>query len=108
MRGEPATVTFAQPTDSLLVTYRPNSGIAFQEVVPAGGTSATWTPSRAGVVALATPAGESQNVSVRFDRMPASGLTILTLAGIVLFGGAAFAMRSLLKEDEVPSLPLDT
>ena len=108
VRGEPVAVTFAEPTDSLLVTYRPNSGIAFEEVVPASGTSATWTPSRAGVVALATPAGASQNVSVRFDRMPASGLTILVLAGLVLFGGATFAMRALLSEDAPPDLPLDT
>ncbi|OZC02696.1 hypothetical protein [Rubricoccus marinus] len=108
VRGEPVTVTFAEPTDSLLVTYRPNSGIAYKEVVPASGTSATWTPNRAGVVALATPAGASQNVSVRFDRTPVSGILILTLAGIVLFGGAAFAMRALLSEDTPTNLPLDT
>ena len=108
VRGQPVAVTFAQPTDSLLVTYRPNSGIAFEEVVPASGATATWTPSRAGVVALATPGGASQNVSVRFDRTPLSGLIILILAGIVLFGGAAYAMRALLSEDASPDLPLDT
>ena len=108
VRGHSVTVTFSEPTDSLLVTYRPNSGIAFEEVVPASGTSATWTPSRPGVVALATPAGASQNVSVRFDRTPVSGLVILTLAGLVLFGGAGFAMRALLREDDVPDMPLDT
>ncbi len=108
VRGEPVTVTFAEPTDSLLVTYRPNSGIAYEEVVPASGSTATWTPTRAGVVALATPAGASQNVSVRFDETPLSGILILTLAGVVLFGGAAFAMRALLSDGEVPDVPLDT
>ncbi len=108
VRGEPVTVTFGEPTDSLLVTYRPNSGIAYEEVVLASGGTATWTPSRAGVVALATPAGASQNVSVRFDRTPMSGLIILILAGIVLFGGAGFAMRALLSDDTPTDLPLDT
>ena len=108
VQGQPVAVTFAEPTDSLVVTYRPNSGIAFEEVIPVSGTSTTWTPTRPGVVALATPAGASQNVSVRFSETPLSGLIILILAGVVLFGGATIAMRALLSEDDLPDLPLDT
>ena len=100
VRGEPVTVTLGAPADELLVTYRPNSGIAVEETVPVSGTRATWTPSRAGVVSLATPDGTSQNVSVRFDETPVSGLLILIVAGLVLFGGAAFAMRALLSGPE--------
>lgn len=101
VRNEPVEVRFDAPTDELLVTYRPNSGISVQEVVPVGGAaSVTWTPSRAGVVALATPDGGSTNVSVRFDRTPVSGLLILIVAGLILFGGAALAMRALLSGPE--------
>lgn len=100
VRGQPVTVTLDAPAEALLVTYRPNSGIAVEETVPVTGTTATWTPSRAGVVGLATPDGASRNVSVRFDRTPLSGLFILIGAGVVLFGGATFAMRALLSDDE--------
>ena len=99
--GREATLRFGAPVDTLFVTYRPNSGIAMEEAVPVGGAnSVTWTPSRAGVVSLATPDGASTNVSVRFDRTPASGVLILVLAGLILFGGAAFSMRALLSGPE--------
>ena len=71
-------------------------GLAIVAMIPVSGTVATWTPSRAGVVALATADGASRNVSVRFDETPISGLLILIVAGLVLFGGAALAMRALL------------
>ena len=100
VRGQPVRVTLDPASDTLLVTYRPNSGIAVNETVLASGGTVTWTPSRAGVVALATPAGASQNVSVRFDQTPVSGLLILIAAGLILFGGAAFAMRALLSGPE--------
>lgn len=96
VRNQPVTVTLDAPADELLVTYRPNSGISVSETVPVSGTAATWTPSRAGVVALATADGATRNVSVRFDETPISGLLILIVAGLVLFGGAALAMRALL------------
>ena len=100
VRGEPVTVTLAEPADELLVTYRPSSGIAVEETVPVSGGRATWTPNRAGVVLLATADGATRNVSVRFDRTPVSGLLILIVAGLVLFGGASFAMRALLSGPE--------
>jgi hypothetical protein len=99
VRGQPVEVVLDTPAEALLVTYRPNSGIAVEETVPVDGTRAVWTPSRAGVVALATPEGATRNVSVRFDETPVGGLLILIGAGLVLFGGATFAMRALLSDD---------
>lgn len=96
VRGQAVTVSLGAPSDSLVVTYRPNSGISVSETLPVTGSTAQWVPSRAGVVSLEAADGTSANVSVRFDRTPISGLLILILAGLILFGGAAFAMRALL------------
>lgn len=94
--GEPVTVTLPAPADTLLVTYRPNSSIARPVPIPTEGRqTVTWTPAEAGVVALSTPEGGGQNVSVRFDAPPVSGILVLLLAGAILFGGAVFAFVKL-------------
>lgn len=97
--GTPVTITLAEPADTLTVTYRPNSSIATQEVLLTNGQQTVeWVPQQAGVAAISTPAGGSQNVSVRFQDAPASGIFVLLLAGFILFGGVIFAFVKLFKD----------
>lgn len=107
--GRAVTVTLppdAVAADTLVVTYRPNSSIARRVLLPTGGAAAvTWTPDRAGVVALAVPGGVAQNVSVRFQRLPASGLFVLFSAALILFGGAVFSFRKLFEQDAPKTNP---
>lgn len=98
--GVPVTVTLPPGTDTLTVVYRPNSSIGSTEHVPVGGAAAyTWTPAQPGIVRLATEDGAGQNVSVRFQSPPASGIVVLVLAGCILFGGAIFATRALFQRE---------
>ncbi len=92
--GEPVTLSLPA-ADTLVITYRPGSNISEVERVPVAGAAYTWTPHEAGLVALATPDGPVQTVSVRFDRAPVWGLLILFVAGGILFGGAAWASANL-------------
>lgn len=95
--GEPATLTFDAPVDAVVLTYRPNSAIPVVDTVRIGGfTSIKWTPVEAGVVRVAVPGGPSQNLSVRFAEWPLSGIFVLLVAGLILFGGAGWAMAKLL------------
>ncbi len=106
--GQPVRVTFSVPVDTLLVTYRPNSALVRTEMVilsPAT-TSAEWTPTSAGLAQLSyldrtgeAPANVSHNVSVRFDGLSGSGLAVMVVAGLILFGGAGFAFQTLFRED---------
>ena len=90
------TVTVPTPSDTLIVTYRPNSSIPIEERIPTNAQgSAAWTPRYPGVVALSTPGGPTQNVSVRFLTTPWNGVAVLTLAGLILFGGIIFSFRKL-------------
>lgn len=104
--GEKATLTFDAPVNAVITTYRPNSAIPIVDTLVVGGfTSVRWTPERAGVVRIAVPDGPSRNVSVRFSELPTAGLLVLILAGLILFGGAAWAMRKLLSEGPPRTLP---
>ena len=95
--GEPVRVTFSAPVDAVEVTYRPGAISASTETFAPGGAVFEFTPDRAGVVSVA--AGEaSQSLSVRFQSAPLSGLVVMVLAGLILFGGAAVAMRALLSD----------
>lgn len=94
--NQAVTVTLPAPSDTLTVTYRPNSSIPIVDHLPTGGQgSIEWTPGHPGVVALSMPGGPSQNVSVRFLSVPWSGVMVLTLAGLILFGGIIFSFRKL-------------
>lgn len=96
-RGEPVTVTFSAPVDSVTVTYRPGAITAHREMFAPGSAAFEFTPSRAGVVSVA--AGDaSRSLSVRFRGTPVSGLLVMVLAGLVLFGGAAVSLRALLAD----------
>jgi hypothetical protein len=104
--GEKATLTFDAPVESVITTYRPNSAIPIVDTLTVGGfTSVRWTPERAGVVRVSVPGGPSRNLSVRFAALPVSGLFVLIVAGLILFGGAAWAMRKLLSDGPPRTLP---
>lgn len=97
VRGEPVRVVFSEPVDSVRVTYRPGAITAHVETFTPGAATFEFVPERAGVVAVA--AGEaSQSLSVRFQGTPLSGIVVMVLAGLVLFGGAAVALRALLAD----------
>lgn len=97
----------------LRVTYQPDAPVAVSEDFVLGDdTSIRWTPRNAGIAKLesikiqAPREGEgeedaitvfaSQDVSVKFDGIPASGVVIALFAALVLFGGAFFSMKALL------------
>lgn len=105
--GEAVELTIPEGS-TLIVTYRPNSSIARSDSLAIGPDGAvTWTPEQAGVVALAVDAGPVRNVSVRFAGVPWLGVLVLLGAGSILFGGAAFGLRRMLKGDDHAFL-LDT
>lgn len=92
--GQPITLTVSQ-ADTLTFIYRPGSNISDTVHVPIVGNNYRWTPSEAGLVALTTPNGDTQDVSVRFDDVPLAGYIILFGAAFILLGGAIFASSKL-------------
>lgn len=103
-RGEPLTLTFDAPQDTVLVIYRPGSVTADTSLLRAGGDVLTFAPDRAGVVRI--QAGEaSQALSVRYPSPPLGGLFVMIAAGVILFGGAAASMRALFASDAPPEVP---
>lgn len=106
--GQSATLRFSVPVDTVFVTYRPSSAVTRRDTIRLGGfESVKWTPAQAGVVQIRLTNGTAQNVSVRFARLPLSGVLILLAAGFILFGGATFAMRKLLSDDAPRLMPED-
>lgn len=109
-RGEAVTVTVLDEDETPLanrevtVTYRPNSETLSEETLePTDASGQTsWNPKDAGIVTLAS--GEaSHNVAVRFGAFPGSGLLIMILAGLLLFGGAGWGFAMLLRPNQQPA-----
>lgn len=100
----------------LRVVYSPNSETS--SIEKAGAMSPdgelVWTPSRPGIATLAVvdPDGDRvavENVAILFATTPVSGLLVMLFAGLLLFGGAAFSLRTVLAggvPEQAP--PLDT
>ena len=103
VRGERVTVTFEAPVETAQVIYRPGSVAADTVELPASGQTVSFSPAQAGVVRVEA-GGTSVPLSVRFPSPPLSGLIVMIGAGLVLFGGAAFAMRALLAGGELPDV----
>lgn len=102
VHGEPVEVSLAGDAvgAELLVTYRPNSAVVATETLPFDGGRATWVPSQPGIAVLSVSEGEktvSRNVSVRFASIPWSGVLVFLGTGLLLFGGASFALRRMLQ-----------
>lgn len=107
--GERISLTFSVPVDTLTITYRPNSSVAKTEILvnnpPA--TTMEWASKEPGLVSLSyldKSGGNAQRVrrdlSVRFDGISFSGIAVMLFAGIILFGGAATAFRTLFQEQD--------
>ena len=97
--NRPVRVKLDAPAETVTVIWRPNSAIPDTIVVPVTGSEFEWTPMRSGVARfeVSGPGGTSaQNVSIRYDKYPGSGIFVLIVAAIILFGGAGFAMGKLL------------
>ena len=96
--------------------YRPNSETQHESELAAVDSSGTvlWTPEYTGPVTLEVrpagtpsgpepPAAAALTVAVRYGGLPASGLFIMILAGVLLFGGAIVSMVLLLRPpDHLP------
>ncbi len=100
----------------LWVIYSPNSETSTEEeigVVPATG-EVEWTPSRSGIATVSVRGDEgavvtSENVAIIFAETPMAGVMVMIFAGLLLFGGAGFSMRSVLSSGVPEQLPpIDT
>jgi len=111
-RGEPTKILI-HPKEGedcqqaqLFVTRRPNSKT--EKVKNLGTPSATctidWIPEDVGITKLAIKVGNEKvvekNVSVRFEKNPASGSIILIVAGIILYGGIVYAFKINLSQED--------
>ncbi len=115
--GRPETVTVdgaAADVDlRLWVVYSPNSETSTEEeigVIPAAGMIA-WRPSRSGIATLSVRGGDggvvaSENVAILLDRIPAAGVMVMLFAGVLLFGGAGYSLRSVLRSGVPETAPL--
>lgn len=94
----------------ITATYRPGSSVENTSPVGITGRSGrmTWIPSAAGIVTLSatweSAAGDTvtttTNVSVRFRSTPAGGLLIMLLAGLLLVGGSAVRILSVIRSGQ--------
>jgi len=90
------------PGADVTVTYRPGSSVSHTEEVGVTGEGGRieWTPATAGIAALHAKweGGESStNVSVKFAHVPAGGIIIMLLAGVLLVGGSVVRIMRVLK-----------
>ena len=90
------------PGAEVRVTYRPNSATVITQRL--GATDSTgavsWIPEDAGIVTIQVTSGKIQtirNVAVRFGRFPLGGILIISIAGLILFGGMTISFILLFK-----------
>lgn len=91
----------------LVAEYRPNSQTNFTRILTPGDKPGHWIiiPETAGLVnlkAMTDPSNNdslisSKSMSIRFDRVPISGVFVIFFAGFILFGGIAISVRHALK-----------
>jgi hypothetical protein len=114
-RTETVTVEGAGPgVDlSLWVIYSPNSETSTEEkigLVPATG-EVEWSPSRSGIATVSVRGDEgtvitSENVAIIFAETPMAGVMVMIFAGLLLFGGAGYSLRSVLRSGVPEIAPL--
>jgi hypothetical protein len=130
--GRPATVTLTGVAEApkglrLKVTYRPASQTEeTDDMGELGATGVRWTPTSPGVTKIAAVAPGVQSggagggskkvkpvatvtISTRYASAPVSGILVMLIAGLLLFGGAAWSMRVAMRgpNTERP-MPYDT
>ena len=89
------------------VTYRPNSIIPAN--MPAGQTRSdgtlNWIPELPGICRIAYEKNgqtEETTISVRYDGPPLSGIFIMIVAGIILYGGIGYFMVHMFSSPKNP------
>lgn len=95
--GQPTTLVLPAPAERVVVTYRPGSRTSTADTLVATGTQVAWTPRAAGLVQVSDGTSRT-TLSVRFARVPLSGLFVLVAAGVILFGGAGIALAQLMRD----------
>jgi hypothetical protein len=88
----------------LKVVYRPNSATEHESIVGEFGSdgSLRWRPDAPGITQLIAEDAEGKKlcekrVATCFASTPVSGIVVMILAGILLFGGAATSLVLALK-----------
>jgi len=103
--GEATVITdLPEAAKTVRFTYQPDAPVSSTETLAVEGGSLTWTPQRPGIVKIEALGGDASAIaavdrSVRFDGAPGSGVAIFLVAALVLFGGAAWSLRLLLRND---------
>jgi hypothetical protein len=112
------TVTGVERAESLRlwVIYSPNSETQTEEEIGrfSSGGAMTWNPTRFGIATLSARDDQggvvaTENVAILFAKTPKAGVLVMLFAGVLLFGGAAFSLRSVLRSGVPEQLPpIDT
>ena len=96
----------------LQVVYAPSSETQTAEEIGRFSTEGTiaWNPARFGIATLTVmdDAGETvatENVAILPAETPAGGVLVMVFAGILLFGGAGWSLRSVLASGVPEQLP---
>jgi hypothetical protein len=119
--GQPATVTLtgvaeAQKGLTIKVTYRPASQTAKTDDVgePDARGAVKWTPRSPGVTRIAAVVTGKKKpvatvtVSTRFASAPITGILVMLIAGLVLFGCAGWSIRVAMRKGTDRPMPMDT
>ena len=106
-KGTAVDIILKDPADTVMIEYRPNSQVVKKEYLTGDATNTfAWTPTSAGVVTIQA-GNQSKTVSVRFPGASISGIAIMILAAVLLFGGATFAFRLLMKGKPIEEIDVD-
>ena len=106
--GSATTILVPPEAATIEILYSPGSRVEEKSQLavpklapPAAGKpyQVVWRPVTPGVVQLSA-AGQSRNVSIRYDGVPLSGIAMMLIAALILFGGAALSLRALLVGDD--------
>lgn len=98
--GEEVTITLSEMSDKIMIIYRPNSQVQIFDSIETGNSSkVSWTPKNPGVVSIKSNA-HSVNVSVKYASISWSGLVVMVLAFLILFGGVAYSFAVLFRKEE--------